>query len=93
MRMRAPHISSNQSLFNYPSYSPGLAPEDFFLFPHIKRKMRDQRFYRQKMLLKRSVTMFWRCLNRSRKSVSTIGLSACILLENTLKNNKTVFND
>ena len=32
---------------------------------------------KQKMLLKRSKTMFWRCLNRSGKRASTIGLSAC----------------
>jgi len=34
-------------------------------------------FRRRKMLLKRSKTMFWRCLNRSGKNASTIGLSAC----------------
>jgi len=28
----------------HPPYSPDLAPNDFFLFPHIKKKMRGQRF-------------------------------------------------
>ena len=42
--------------------------------PETKQKKRKKK---QKMLLKRSKTMFWRCLNRSGKSASTIGLSAC----------------
>jgi len=54
-------------------------------------------FRRQEMLLKRLRTMFRRCLNRSGKSAPTIGLSAYkseyILVENTLKNNKTIFDD
>ena len=29
---------------SHPSYSPDLAPNDFFLFPYIKNKMRGQRF-------------------------------------------------
>jgi len=53
-------------------------------------------FCRQKMLLKRSETKFW-CLNLSGKSGLTIGLSAhksvLILVENTLKNNITIFYD
>ena len=49
-------------------------------------------FRRQKMLLKRSKTMFWRCLNRSGNSASICGLSACVVLENTLKKNKTIFD-
>ena len=40
--------------------------------PETKQKKNEK-----KMLLKRSKTMFWRCLNRSGKSASTIGLSAC----------------
>ena len=43
------HIGSNERLFDrpnmgHPSYSPDLAPNDFFLFQHIKQKMRGQRF-------------------------------------------------
>ncbi|XP_070070207.1 histone-lysine N-methyltransferase SETMAR-like [Drosophila takahashii] len=34
----------NVELMGHPPYSPDLAPNDFFLFPHIKRKMRGQRF-------------------------------------------------
>ena len=36
--------SQNVELLGYPPYSPGLAPNDFSLFQHIKKKMRDQRF-------------------------------------------------
>ena len=42
--------------------------------PETKQKKSEKK---QKMLLKRSKTMFWRCLNRSGKGASTIGLSAC----------------
>jgi len=31
-------------LMGHPPYSPDLAPNDFFLFPHIKNKLRGQRF-------------------------------------------------
>ena len=36
--------SHNIELMGHPPYSPCLAPNDFFLFPHIKKKMRGQRF-------------------------------------------------
>ena len=29
---------------SHPSYSADLTPNDFFLFPYVKNKMRDQRF-------------------------------------------------
>lgn len=34
----------NIELMGHPPYSPDLAPNDFFLFPHIKKKLRGQRF-------------------------------------------------
>lgn len=34
----------NIELMGHPPYSPDLAPNDFFLFPHIKNKLRGQRF-------------------------------------------------
>lgn len=34
----------NVELMGHPPYSPDLAPNDFFLFPHIKNKLRGQRF-------------------------------------------------
>lgn len=34
----------NIELMGHPAYSPDLAPNDFFLFPHIKNKLRGQRF-------------------------------------------------
>ena len=34
----------NVELMGHPPYSPDLAPNDFSLFPHIKKKMRGQRF-------------------------------------------------
>ena len=67
----------NVKLMGYTPYNPDLAPNDFFLLPHIKKKCVVNDFRRQKTLLKRSKTMFWRCLNRSEKSASTIDLSAC----------------
>lgn len=36
--------SQNVELMGHPAYSPDLAPNDFFLFPHIKQKLRGQRF-------------------------------------------------
>ncbi|XP_055316153.1 histone-lysine N-methyltransferase SETMAR-like [Sitodiplosis mosellana] len=36
--------TQNVELMGHPAYSPDLAPNDFFLFPHIKNKMRGQRF-------------------------------------------------
>lgn len=36
--------SENIELMGHPPYSPDLAPNDFFLFPNIKKKMRGQRF-------------------------------------------------
>ena len=34
----------NVELMGHPPYSPDLASNDFFLFPHIKKKMRGQRY-------------------------------------------------
>lgn len=36
--------SQNIELMTHPPYSPDLAPNDFFLFPNIKGKLRGQRF-------------------------------------------------
>ena len=36
--------TQNIDLMSHPPYSPHLAPNDFFLFPYVKNKMRDQRF-------------------------------------------------
>ena len=36
--------TQNIDLMSYPPYSPVLAPNDFFLFPYVKNKMRGQRF-------------------------------------------------
>lgn len=36
--------TENVELMGHPPYSPDLAPNDFFLFPHIKNKLRGQRF-------------------------------------------------
>ena len=34
----------NIDLTSHPLYSPDLVPNDFFLFPYVKNKMKDQRF-------------------------------------------------
>jgi len=36
--------NSNVKLMTYCPYSPDLSPNDFFLFPNIKNKMRGERF-------------------------------------------------
>lgn len=36
--------TQNVNLIGHPPYSPDLAPNDFFLFPNIKKKMRGQLF-------------------------------------------------
>lgn len=36
--------NENVELMTHPSYSPDLAPNEFFLFPKIKKKLRGQRF-------------------------------------------------
>ena len=36
--------SSNVELMTHCPYSPNLLPNDFFLFPNIKNKMRGERF-------------------------------------------------
>ena len=36
--------TGNIELMGHPAYSPDLAYNDFFLFPHIKNKLRGQRF-------------------------------------------------
>ena len=36
--------AQNIDLMSHPPYSPDLAPNDFFLFPYVKNKMRGQRF-------------------------------------------------
>lgn len=36
--------AQNVDLMSHPPYSPDLAPNDFFLFPNIKNKLRGQRF-------------------------------------------------
>ena len=53
-----------------PLYRSGLAPNDFFLFPHNKKKCVFNYFRRQKMLLKRSKPMFWRSLNRKKTNTN-----------------------
>ena len=36
--------TQNIDLMSHPPYVPDLAPNDFFLFPYVKNKMRSQRF-------------------------------------------------
>ena len=37
-------LSTQPDLMSHPPYSPDLAPNDFFLCPYVKNKMRRQRF-------------------------------------------------
>ena len=59
----------NVELMGHPPYSPNLAPNDFSLLPHIRKKMRGQRF----SSLEDTVGVFWRCLNRSGKTNTNDG--------------------
>jgi len=75
-----------------------LAPNDFFLFPRIKNKLRDQHFSTSEEAVDAfKMHVLRRYLNRSGKSVLKIGSNACksvlIFMENTLKTNKAIFND
>ena len=64
-------------LMSHPPYGPDLALNDFFLFLYVKIKWEVNVFRHLKKRLMRSECMFWRCLNQSGKSASTIGLNAC----------------
>jgi len=62
----------------HPPYNPDLAPNDFFLFPHIKNKLRGQRFPTpEKAVDAFKMHSFSRYLNGSGKSTSKIGSNAC----------------
>ena len=37
-------------LLQHPPYSPDLAPEDFFLFPNLKKRLDGQRFTSNKVI-------------------------------------------
>ena len=73
---------------SHPPYSPYLAPNDFFWCPHIKKKYPVNDFRHQKILLKRSKRMFWRCLNRSVKQIQMMVVHQNILSAVMLKNYK-----
>ena len=60
--------TQNIALMSHPPYSPDLTPNDFFLFSHVKIKWEVNVFRHLKKRL-----MFWRYLNQSGKSASTIG--------------------
>ena len=57
--------TENIELVGHLAYSPDLAPNDFFLFPHIENKLLGQCFSTPEERLMRSKCMFWRYLNRS----------------------------
>lgn len=86
--------AQNIELMGHPPYSPDLAPNDFFLFPHIKKKLRGQRFSTPEEAVDAFKTHVWSYLNLSGKNASKIGSNACksvlIFMENILKNNKTI---
>ena len=80
----------NVELMGHPPYSLDLASNDFFLFPHTNKKIRGQRF----SLLEDAVEAYQHVLE-----VSQSEWKRCFdkwfvrMLENTLKNNKTSFDD
>ena len=69
----------------HPLYSPDLAPNDFFLFPHVKNKMRGQHFSTPE-----------EAVDAFRMYVLEIPQSEwqkCFQMENIFKNNKAIFYD
>ena len=68
--------TQNTNLMSHPRYSSLLAPNDFFLFLYLKSKMRGLRF----LTPEEAVDAFWRYLNQSDKSASTIGITYIILV-------------
>ncbi|GBO99586.1 hypothetical protein EVAR_40424_1 [Eumeta japonica] len=88
-------VSPNNSGFGqkieltaHPPYSPDLAPDDFYLFPSVKNKLRGQSISKNE----EAVDAFWRYLNQNGKSGFNLDKSASIMA-NILKNNKTILND
>ena len=74
-------------------HSPDLAPNDFFLFPLMKNKMRGQRFNNLEEATEAYKYHVSACHFLSGTNVLKIGLFECknvsMLQENTLKRNKS----
>ena len=69
--------TQNIDLMSHPAYSPDLAPNDFFLFPFVKNKMRGQRFSTPKEAVD-AFRMHVLVISQSEcgKTASTIGSNA-----------------
>ena len=80
----------------HPPYSPDLAPNDFFLFPNIKNKLRGQRFSSAKEAVDAFKNYIKEVSQEDWKTALINGLNECksvfTIKENISKNNKVVFN-
>ena len=82
---------------SHPTYSPDLTPNDFFLFPYLKNKMRGQRFSTPKeavdefrmRVLEIHQSEWQKCFDNWFKRMQSVS----ILIGNILKNNKAIFDD
>ena len=54
--------TENIELMGHPAYSPNLATNDFFLFPHIKNKLRGQRYSTPEEVYWSSWRIFWKIM-------------------------------
>ncbi|GBP66474.1 Mariner Mos1 transposase [Eumeta japonica] len=63
-------------LTGHPAYSRDLAPDDFYLSPSVKNKLRGQRFSRREEAVV-AFKMYFLEINRNRKSAIEIGFSVC----------------
>ncbi|GBP67728.1 hypothetical protein EVAR_40499_1 [Eumeta japonica] len=84
-------------LSDHPQYSLDLAPDDFYLIPSVKNKLRGRRFSAAKRPLMRSKCTFCRYPNQNGKSAIKIGssvrISASVIMTNIVKSNRTLLND
>ncbi|GBP78261.1 hypothetical protein EVAR_66292_1 [Eumeta japonica] len=87
----------NIELTGHPMYSPDLAPNDFYLFPSVKNKLRGQRFSNReepadafKMHVLEIPQSEWQtCYKTWYQRMQ----KASIIMMNILKSNKTISND
>ena len=67
--------SNNVELMTYCPYSPDLSPNDFYLFPNIKSKMRGERFEQPEAAVETFRTLISEVTALKWKNASKIGSS------------------
>ncbi|GBP24349.1 hypothetical protein EVAR_9447_1 [Eumeta japonica] len=81
-------------LTGHPPYSPGLAPNVFYLFPRVKNKLRGQRFSSHKEAIDAFKMHVLETSHQNGKSSIKISFGICksesIIMANILKSNKSI---